>query len=123
MNNCFDKFMNIYAELYKQTCHIRDLLNKEESAVEVEAAVVERASLVEAMGQILSDIDYTEQQKTYINNALKKIKDLEAQNMAVMTEKHADLKKAMNQNKINNKMALAYRIKLTKDPVIFDSRE
>lgn len=43
--------------------------------------------------------------------------------MTLMEEKKAQLKKDIDQNRVNTRMASAYKLKRDQVPVIFDERE
>ena len=123
METKYSELIKLYDELYNQTYHISELLAFEDNAEDVKNAVLKRGLLMSSMDEIILSSTFTDEEKASLNICVKKVKVIELKAMSLMEEKHAQFKKETDQNRINAKMASAYRLKEYQAPVIFDERE
>jgi hypothetical protein len=123
MKKKYNELMKLYDELYQQTQNLSELLLLENNAHEIEAAVLNRGLLISLMDEIILTSTFSDEEKKSINSFVKKIKIIELKTMTLMEEKKDQLKKDIDQNRVNTRMASAYKLKRDQVPVIFDERE
>lgn len=123
MENNFKQLISFYEELYHKTNEISQLLNKDNSAFDIEKAVFSRSELLKKMDLIIKNNKFTQTEKIALNEWVNKIKNIEEKNTNLITKIHSGLKKEINYNQINKQAFSAYKTKVEQKPVMFDTKE
>lgn len=122
MNEKFEETKNTYQGIYENTFKINELIEKNDLN-EIEIIIANKDVLINKVNELITNTEFSKEEKNEINNIIEKIKTLEDKNIKQLQENQNKIKKELFKANLNYKAISAYKYTKEANPRLVDSKE